>query len=70
MYRNTSAHNAGLALLKDAYGDAVYPPTTLRTVWSEASYSRQTVYAYAPESPASEEAWALVGRVMLGVEHV
>lgn len=66
MYRNTSAHNAGLGLLKDAYGDAVYPPTVLRTVWSEASFSQKTIFAYAPESPACDEAWALVGRVMLG----
>ncbi len=68
MYRaGTTAHQTGLQLLDDAYGEMVYPPTSLRIVWSEASYAGQTVFAYAPDSPACDEAWGLVGKVQLGV---
>jgi len=68
MYRQgTTAHQTGLQLLGDEYGAAVYPPIAMRIVWSETSYSRKTVYAYAPESEACNEAWGLVSKVMLEV---
>lgn len=68
MYRSgTTAHQTGMQLLNDGYGDLVYPPIAMRIVWSETGYMRNMLYSYAPESEACNEAWGLVGKVMLGV---
>lgn len=66
-YRNTTAHNTGLEFLRDGYGNMVWSPVALRTTWSEASFSRQTVFAYAEDSPACEDAWAFINRIAVGV---
>lgn len=56
----TSAHQAGFAELQEAYGDLLWSPLHMRTVWVEASMVGQLVYNYAPSSNAATEAWEMV----------
>lgn len=67
MYGRTSAHDYGLELMASTFKNRLYPAIPRRTVWTEASYHQQTVFGYAPESVATDEAWALVERVMKGM---
>jgi len=66
-YRKTDAHNTGIKFLNETYGDMIFPSVSLSTTWSEAAFVKQTVFAYANESPACKDAWKFVNRVLLGV---
>lgn len=64
MYRGrTSAHQHGLEHLTERFGNKVYKPVAERIAWAEAGYAKQTLYAYAPDSPATLDAWAVTDRV-------
>ncbi len=65
---NTSAHQYGLEKIKAQFGAAVWAPITARTIWREASYAQQTIFAYAPESPAAADMWQVVNNVKAGME--
>lgn len=67
MYGRTSAHEHGLSLMADTFKNRLYPAIPRRTVWTEASYHNKTIFAYAPDSIASAEAWALIDRVEKGL---
>ena len=63
-YRSTTVlHNQNLARLRKRYGDLVWNPITLRTIWGEASLVRRPVFHLAPNSKATEEIWDVVNRV-------
>lgn len=64
MYRKTNSHDTGVGFLHDTYGDLVYNPVPLRIGISEASFSKQTVFAHAPESDASKDMWAVMAQLM------
>ncbi|NWF69082.1 MAG: ParA family protein [Chloroflexi bacterium] len=68
MYRSaTLVHQENYAKLKTAYGELVWPPIAMRTVWAEASSVGMLVYRYAPESEGALECWSLVNRVIQGL---
>ena len=57
------AHKHGYEMMVNQFLDDVFPPITDRTVWSQASYQHQSIFAYAPQSDAAAEAWRYVNRV-------
>lgn len=57
------SHQKGLTLLRQQYRDDVFAPIAKRTVWTQASYLKRTLYSYVPEDVATNEAWRFVGRV-------
>lgn len=68
MFAQTNSHEYGLTLLNNKFGELVYPPMPKRTIWQNASWERQTVFAYAPDEKASGDAWAFVDRVVSSME--
>src|SRR5437016_9139624 len=67
MYRaSTLEHRENLEALKNQYGDMVWDPVPLRTIWAEAAHVQKTVFAFAPESEAAADAWRLVHRAQEG----
>lgn len=61
MYRaGTVAHDSALQELRQEFGGAVWPAQPLRTTWVEASIARLTVFAYAPQSEATKDAWEMI----------
>ncbi len=64
MYRaNTNAHDHGLAQLQKRFEGLMWPAITQRTVWVERAWAQKMIFAYAPESGATTETWALIDRV-------
>mgnify|MGYP001068713175 CR=1 FL=1 len=63
MYRaGTQADDYGLELLDERFGDLVWTPIKLRTVWNQASFARRVLFNFAPETKAAGEAWESVKR--------
>jgi chromosome partitioning protein len=57
MYREkTGIHSLHLQELRDKYGSLVRREIPQRITWSEASFVQQTVFAFAPDSKAAEDA--------------
>ncbi len=57
MYRDkTGVHSLHLAQLREKYGTLVKRELPQRITWSEAAFVQQTVFAYAPDSKAAEDA--------------
>lgn len=61
--RQTLVHRRNIEALRDHFGDLVWQPVTLRTMWAEASNLNQTIYDYAPNGPEAEDATRIVGAV-------
>lgn len=58
----TIEHEENLNLLRTAYGERVWSPVGLSITWEEAAMQKRTVFSYAPESKAAEQAWRLVAK--------
>jgi chromosome partitioning protein len=65
--RTTVLHNQNLDSLREQFGNKVWRPLTLRTIWGEASQMRRPVFNVAPDSKAAGEIWDIVNRVEEGV---
>lgn len=64
MFRhNTLVHSENLHQLRERFGEKVWPPIALRTIWAEASTVGQLIYRFAPSSPAAADAETLVSRM-------
>ena len=64
MFRpGTLVHQENLRQLRERYGEQVWPPIALRTVWAEASTVGQLIYRFAPSSPAAADAQSLVAKM-------
>ncbi len=59
----TIIHQENLKLLQEAFGQVVWNPVALRTIWTECSNYHRPVFIEAPESPAARQAWEIVNRV-------
>lgn len=66
MVTATRAHRLGLKAIRKHFGEMVWAPIKKSTVWQDACHARKTLFAYAPDSRAAEQAWDLVERI---VEH-
>lgn len=64
---STVLHAHNLETLQRHYGDKVWQPLTLGTIWGEASQSRRPVFHLAPESKAAHEMWHVVDKVQEGI---
>lgn len=64
----TNAHDLGLEFVVKAFRRQTWPALPVRTVWRDRSWERKTLYAYAPEHVATDEAWAMVDRVEKGIK--
>lgn len=62
--RNTDAHTVGMETLQSTYKDLLWTPVQLRTVWAEASVMHETLFTYAPSSPATKEAWKVAEKTL------
>lgn len=61
MYRaGTQSDDYGIQVLKERFGNLVWPEIKLRTVWNQASFARRILFNFAPETQATEEAWKTV----------
>ncbi len=61
MYRSgTQADDYGIEVLKERFGNQVWPAIKLRTVWSQAAFARRILFNFAPETSATAEAWRMV----------
>jgi chromosome partitioning protein len=60
---STVLHNRNLELMRKQFGEKVWEPLALRTVWGEASLQRRPVFHVAPDSKAADEMWDVVKRV-------
>jgi chromosome partitioning protein len=57
-----------LDTLRDRFGEKVLPVINRRVTWEESAASDMSIFAYAPESAAAEEALAFVNAVVSGIE--
>ena len=64
MVQRSKVHEHGLEKLRDKFKEKLYPAMRQLVIWREASYAQQTLFAYAPEHPATLEAWGMVTRVI------
>jgi chromosome partitioning protein len=60
---STVLHNRNLESMRKQFGEKVWEPLALRTVWGEASLMRRPVFNFAPDSKAAAEMWDVVKRV-------
>jgi chromosome partitioning protein len=63
----TVLHSENLKRLADEHGALLKSPITQRIAWSEAAQMRQSIFAYAAQDVATQEAWRFVDEVMEGV---
>lgn len=64
MYRaSTVEHSENLSQFVKQHGDLVWEAVAQRVTWPEAAMKRQSVFVYAPGSPAAAEGWRVVDRV-------
>lgn len=64
---HTLAHKHGMELIQKQFGGATWRPIADRTVWKQASFQQQTIFAYAPESEAALEMWEVVDNIEEGI---
>jgi chromosome partitioning protein len=60
----TLEHQDNLALLTKTFGDLVWDKIPVRTIWTEATSAKKTVFALAPGSKTEADAWNFVKRAM------
>jgi len=69
----TNAHRFGLSAMREAFGNAlVWEPIPVATVWRDAGYAQETLYAHAPEHAATYLCWSICDRIekkIMGVQH-
>ena len=61
--RNTVEHTENMALLKEHFGDLVWPEIPKRIIWTEATKYFKPVYALNPNHEAATDVWELIDRV-------
>ena len=63
----TNSHNHGLEIISEAFKDKTWPALSLRTIWQDREWARQTLFGYAPDHEATVQAWAMVDQVERGI---
>lgn len=62
MRAGTQIHRHNITMLAEHFPGMVWPPVTLRTIWTEASNAQELVYRYAPSGQEARDAWSIVKR--------
>jgi len=61
MYRTDTLEQIdNMQKLKEGFGNQVWEPIRLRTVWTEVATFRKSVFAIAPKTQAARDAWTMV----------
>jgi chromosome partitioning protein len=60
---STLEHRDNLVTLRAQFGELVWPPIPLSTVWPEAAAYALPVFVHAPDHDAALAAWELVDRI-------
>jgi cellulose biosynthesis protein BcsQ len=68
MRADTRNHRHNISKLAAAFPNLVWPPVTLRTIWTEATNAEELIYTYAPSGPEAADAWRLVDRTIKVLE--
>jgi chromosome partitioning protein len=64
MFRSkTLEHRENLANLRQAFGDLVWKPLPVRTIWAEVASARRTVFSLAPGTATEADAWGLIDQL-------
>lgn len=64
--RRVIEHEDNLVDARHHFGhDAVLPPVRERIVWAEAARNGKSIFAFAPDTEAADEAWEVVDEVQL-----
>jgi chromosome partitioning protein len=71
MFRSkTVEHSENLAEMKKMFGDAVWEPIPLRTIWTEITRMHSMVWTVAPDSQAAADAMMLGKQFTEAIENV
>ncbi len=65
--QKTLIHQRNVEALRDAFGDLVWSPVALRTIWTEASNFYKPIFLAAPESAAATDAMYIVNQAEKGL---
>lgn len=60
---NTLEHQENLQKLQSQFKDLVWQVLPQRIIWSEAAARKRSVFSYAPDSTAADDAWQVVNNV-------
>lgn len=64
MYRGkTLEHQDNLHRLQETFGDLVWKPLPVRTIWAEVASARRTVFSLAPGTATEADAWGLIDQL-------
>ncbi len=61
--RGTLEQETNLEVLRERFGDKVWDPIPMRTIWSEAATAKRTVFSLAPQSKTAADAWRFVNKM-------
>ncbi|MCK6581077.1 MAG: ParA family protein [Anaerolineae bacterium] len=68
MVTETRAHKYGKSVMEEHLGDLIWPGIPMATIWRDAGFARQTLYAYSPEHSATYHCWGLIDRVLASMK--
>jgi chromosome partitioning protein len=64
MYRGkTLEHQDNLRRLQETFGELVWKPLPVRTIWAEVASARRTVFSLAPGTATETDAWGLIDQL-------
>lgn len=63
MKRRTIQHQHYLKLMREKWGEYVWPPLSNLTAWSEAAAMHRPVYVHDPKGPATQQLNSLIKRL-------
>ena len=64
MFRaKTLEHQDNLRRLHDTFGNIVWKPLPVRTIWAEVASARRTVFSLAPGTATEADAWGLIDQL-------
>ncbi len=67
---NTLEHQENLEKLHTQFKELVWRVLPQRIIWSEAAARKRSVFNYAPDSAAADDAWQVVSNVERGLQGV
>lgn len=66
-HMQTKSHGHGLEIISEAFKNETWSALSLRTIWQDREWARQTLFGYAPDHEATEQAWSMIARVDEGI---
>lgn len=66
----TVEHSENLQMLRDQYGDLVWPAIGLSITWEEAAMQNRPVFSYAPDSGAARQGWRIIAYAEAAMQRI